>query len=80
MEDTLAAFCSAQRVTLAASITPFSARSTYSPVEASRPTLPPFSRTSARTMDGSNPALRAMFRRGASSALAMIFAPAEVEV
>ena len=64
-----AAFCSAERVTLAASMTPSLTRSSYSPVAALRPSAPLRSRTRWTTTPPSRPAFSAICLSGASSAL-----------
>ncbi|MEA2402488.1 MAG: hypothetical protein QOK00_2891 [Thermoleophilaceae bacterium] len=56
-----AAFWSAERVTIAGSMTPFLTRSTISPVSAFSPSLVPFAlRTSLTTTEPSSPALLAI--------------------
>ncbi|CAB4769925.1 unannotated protein [freshwater metagenome] len=69
------AFCSAERVTLAASMTPSLTRSSYSPVAALRPSLPFMLRTFSTTTPPSIPAFSAICFSGASSDLATKRAP-----
>ena len=70
-----AAFCSAERVTLAGSMMPASIRSTYSPVAALRPQPGSRSRTFSATTPPSRPALMAICLSGASTATRTMFAP-----
>ena len=71
-----AAFCSAERVTLAASMTPALNRSSYSPVAALRPSAGCFRlRTFSTTTPPSRPALTAICLSGSSTARATMRAP-----
>src|SRR5262249_40820462 len=70
-----AAFCSAERVTIAGSITPAATRSSISLVAAFRPCPFLALRTSLTTTDPSSPAFSASWRSGSSSALSTIRAP-----
>src|SRR5581483_11769616 len=70
-----AAFCSAERVTLAGSMTPALNRSSYCPVTALSPTLPVSRSTCWTCTAPSSPALRAIHLSGSSSALRTIIAP-----
>src|ERR1700694_5270048 len=71
-----AAFCSAERVTFTASMTPVLNRSSYSPVAAFRPSLGFFRLRTLSTMTPpSRPALTAICLRGSSTARATIRAP-----
>ena len=70
-----AAFCSAARVTLAGSMTPALTRSSNSPVAALRPMVPVSRSTCCTTTAPSRPALSAISRAGASSALHTMRAP-----
>ncbi len=71
-----AAFCSAERVTLAASMTPALMRSSYSPVAALRPSVGLARLRTLSTMTPpSRPALTAIWLSGASQALATMRAP-----
>src|SRR4051794_41591988 len=70
-----AAFCSAERVTIAGSMTPAWTRSTISPVAAFRPSPAGDLRTSLTTTEPSKPAFSAIWRSGSSSARTTIFAP-----
>src|SRR5207244_9440895 len=72
---TLAAFCSACRLTLVGSMTPASSRSSYWPVAALKPNAPFPSRTLFTTMLPSQPPLPAILRMGSSSALRTISTP-----
>src|SRR5438876_40498 len=70
-----AAFCSADRVTFAGSMTPAFSRSPHCPVSASKP-VEPFSRRIRSTMTApSNPALLAMSLAGSCRAWRTIHAP-----
>ncbi len=70
-----AAFCSADRVTLAASMTPDFTRSSYSPVAAFSPSLPDIERTFSTTTPPSRPAFTEICFSGSSNAFATIRAP-----
>src|SRR5207247_5561716 len=70
-----AAFCSAERVTIAGSITPAATRSSISPVAALRPCPAGALRTSLTTTEPSRPELLAIWRSGSSSARRTIRAP-----
>src|SRR5579883_795725 len=70
-----AAFCNAERVTLAASMTPSANRSVYSPVAALRPSAPDRPRTFSTTTPPSRPEFTAICLRGSSRARATIRAP-----
>ena len=69
------AFCKAERVTFAASITPAFTKSSYSPVEAFKPLAPLRFLTFSTTTPPSKPALTAIWCNGPSSALATMRAP-----
>jgi hypothetical protein len=63
-----AAFWSAERVTMAGSMTPPATRSSISPDSALRPVFLPLAlRTSLTTTEPSSPALSAIWRSGSSS-------------
>ena len=70
-----AAFCSAERVTLAGSAMPLASMSTYSPVAAFRPWPSGRLATLSATTPGSRPALREICFSGADSASRTIFTP-----
>src|SRR5664280_1197258 len=70
-----AAFCSAERVTLAGSMMPALTMSTYSPVAASRPCPASRLRTLSTTTPPSRPAFTAICLSGDSSASRTMFAP-----
>ncbi|CAM5244489.1 hypothetical protein SGLAM104S_07790 [Streptomyces glaucescens] len=70
-----AAFCSAERVTLAGSMMPSLTRSTYSPVAAFRPWPGVRLRTFSTTTPPSRPAFTAICFSGASSASFTAWAP-----
>src|SRR4051812_3580431 len=70
-----AAFWSAERVTIAGSITPAPTRSTISPVAAFKPWPLSALRTSLTTTEPSSPAFSAIWRSGSSSARRTIRAP-----
>src|SRR3954468_19523209 len=70
-----AAFCSAERVTMAGSMTPSATRSTISPVAAFRPKPFLALRTSLTTTEPSWPAFSAIWRRGSSSERRAMRAP-----
>ena len=70
-----AAFCNAERVTFAASMTPSFTRSTYSPVAALSPSLPFKFFTRSTTTPPSRPAFSAICLRGPSSERATMRAP-----
>ncbi len=70
-----AAFCSAERVTLAGSMMPAATRSTYSPEAALRPQPVSELRTFSATTPPSRPALTAICLSGASRATRTMFAP-----
>ena len=70
-----AAFCSAERVTLAGSMMPALIKSTYSPVAAFKPKPGAKLRTFSATTPPSRPALIAICFSGASTATLTMFAP-----